>query len=606
MVMIDTAALTRRLGAELVRDRKLILGIGPLAAVTRHVAILRDHGAQRPLVLARGLGTGPVPSPEDAEIRMLQLPSATTMVEDLRLETAYLQRPPEPIAREVEAYDPERQAVWWLAPWVGLAEVGGRPVMAPRRPEWVALEDKTVVDEVFDASDVRRPSSIVAAPTYEALSSAAARLDTGSGTVWAGDAREGINGGAELVRWVRTDADARAAVAVLGASCDRVRVAPFVEGVPCSVHGIVMPDGVAVLRPVELLMLRGSDGRFVYCGAASWWDPPAADREVMRSAARRLGAELARRVGFLGGFSMDGILGAEGWVPTEVNTRFSGGLSMLARSLPEFPLTLLQAALIESVDTGVTAAEVETALLGAADARRTASALAFTRTAPAVPELQAPVEGGVVVYGESSFGGLVRFAPEPDAVQQGDRFAPLVALALAVADEQWDTGFGVCTPAPDVRSGAESSTVELEPVTAANWRDCAALTVRPEQARYVAAVTFYLCLCTYGSVWKPLAITRGGAVVGFCMWGVDDDASRWIGGLVVDVSAQRSGVARAAVTMLVERFEAEADCPNVALSYSPDNVAAGKLYASLGFRETEETLDDGNEVVARRQVPTDR
>ena len=140
--------------------------------------------------------------------------------------------------------------------------------------------------------------------------------------------------------------------------------------------------------------------------------------------------------------------------------------------------------------------------------------------------------------------------------------------------------------------------IDLVPVTAANWRDCAALTVRPGQEAFVSPVTYYLCLCAYGDVWRPLAVTRAGAVVGFVMWGVDDDRSRWIGGLVVDAGAQRAGVARAAVTMLVERFAAEPDCPNAALSYQPANAGARALYASLGFVETGETEDD--EVVARR------
>ena len=142
--------------------------------------------------------------------------------------------------------------------------------------------------------------------------------------------------------------------------------------------------------------------------------------------------------------------------------------------------------------------------------------------------------------------------------------------------------------------------VELEPVTAANWRECAALTVRPEQTPFVAAVTYYLSLCAYDSTWHPLAIRRDGTVVGFCMWGVDDDGSRWIGGLIIDAAAQRSGIARSAVLRLIERFEAEPDGPGAALSYSLDNTAARDLYASLGFRETGETEDDGAEVVARR------
>jgi diamine N-acetyltransferase len=143
--------------------------------------------------------------------------------------------------------------------------------------------------------------------------------------------------------------------------------------------------------------------------------------------------------------------------------------------------------------------------------------------------------------------------------------------------------------------------ITLEPVTADNWRACAALTVRPEQQEFVNAVTYYLCMCHYGDVWHPLAVVSEGEVVGFCIWGIDDDRSRWIGGVVVDAARQRTGIGRALVTALVERLAAEPDCPNVALSYVPENKAARALYASLGFVETGEMEDD--EIVARWTRP---
>ena len=140
----------------------------------------------------------------------------------------------------------------------------------------------------------------------------------------------------------------------------------------------------------------------------------------------------------------------------------------------------------------------------------------------------------------------------------------------------------------------------LEPVTAANWRDCAALKVHPSQQRFVNDVTYYLCLCAYGDVWHPLAVVRDGQVAGFVMWGIDDDdRSGWIGGLVVDAAHQRQGIGHAAVRALRERLIAEPGCPNVALSYAPDNTAARHLYRTLGFRETGETED--TELVARWQ-----
>ena len=133
------------------------------------------------------------------------------------------------------------------------------------------------------------------ATTYDALSAAAHDLDGGLGTVWSGDAREGFNGGGEYVRWVRDDWQARDASDFFAEHCDRVRVMPFLDGVPCSIHGVVFPDGVAALRPVEMLTLRTTDDnarhRFVYGGMSTHWDPPVADREAMRPA-RRVAARL--------------------------------------------------------------------------------------------------------------------------------------------------------------------------------------------------------------------------------------------------------------------------------------------------------------------------
>ena len=47
----------------------------------------------------------------------------------------------------------------------------------------------------------------------------------------------------------------------------------------------------------------------------------------------------------------------------------------------------------------------------------------------------------------------------------------------------------------------------LEPVDGDNWRDVAKLEVTPEQQEFVAAPTYYLCLCHYSPAgWRPLAV----------------------------------------------------------------------------------------------------
>jgi diamine N-acetyltransferase len=142
--------------------------------------------------------------------------------------------------------------------------------------------------------------------------------------------------------------------------------------------------------------------------------------------------------------------------------------------------------------------------------------------------------------------------------------------------------------------------IHLEPVTADNWESCVALKVRRHQRRYVAEVSYYLCLCVYGSTWHPVSILRDDTVVGFFMWAIENDGTGNVGGLVIDATQQRSGIGRAVLNILIQRCESSPGCTGLALSYHPDNHAAKDLYAALGFQETGEVLDEGAEVVARR------
>ena len=139
--------------------------------------------------------------------------------------------------------------------------------------------------------------------------------------------------------------------------------------------------------------------------------------------------------------------------------------------------------------------------------------------------------------------------------------------------------------------------MELRSVDKGNWEACAAIRTAPGQERFVASVAYYLCMCHYEQEWQPLALCTGAQVVGFVMWAVDpEDGSYWIGGLVIDAGRQGEGNGRAATAALLQRFR-DAGAVEAALSYRPDNHRARALYASLGFRETDERAD--GETVAR-------
>ena len=366
--------------------RKVVLAGGPLAASTVMCRRLRELGAERPFVLATGTGTGELPHPDEADWCVVEL-RAPDVMSEIRKAMRLLRLLPSTVVEALDRWDPERRAVVLSPMFNELPEIAGRRVYGPRRPAWRRLEDKVVVDALWDDLGIMRAPSAVVAAEAEALWAAARRLDRGAGTAWAGDARQGFHGGASVLRWVRGVEDVEEAAAFLGARCDRVRVMPFLEGIPCSIHGVVFPGGVAAFRPVEMVTLRQpGSSRLRYAGAATFWDPPPADREVMRDLARRAGEGLRERVGYRGAFTVDGVLTAEGFLPTELNPRLGAGLSAMTRDVPELPVALLDRALVEGEPLTLPAAELERQVLDDADRTRAGGAWTVTTvTATATP-----------------------------------------------------------------------------------------------------------------------------------------------------------------------------------------------------------------------------
>jgi len=141
--------------------------------------------------------------------------------------------------------------------------------------------------------------------------------------------------------------------------------------------------------------------------------------------------------------------------------------------------------------------------------------------------------------------------------------------------------------------------MELRDVDAGNWRDVVRIEPRGDQSRFVASVAYYLNLCHYDRVWQPLALYQDGETVWFAMWAFDaEEESYWIGGLVIDAYHQGKGHGRAAMEAILGHLAAQPGYIEAALSYRPENAVARRLYASLGFVETGERVDD--ELVARR------
>lgn len=408
------ARLHHHLGG-LVRDRRSVCGVAPLAGLVDWVNLLRASGAQRPL-LASAVGAGATPDPDDADVVFLDVPEAPSMTEELRRhDDDVVRHLPDDVVAAIEAYDPDRTAAWLVGPFVSTEPVLGREVLTGRPDAWTALEDKPVADDLWDAVGAPRAGSRVVLVDPDALQAASDDLADGTGVVWAGDARDGFNGGGDYVRWVVSEADAVAAHDVFAPRCDRVRVMPFLDGVPCSIHGMVLPDATAVFRPVELAILRRADRTFVYGGLGTSWDPPERDREQMRDLARHTGEHLRRLVGYRGAFGVDGILTVDGFRPTELNARLSGGLTSLARAADPDLVNLLQFNLLAGRDPGVDAATLERWAVSAMDAERFVKAIALAPqrvTADPVDVLVA-WDGSTLRRADQDTGWQVSAAPNP-------------------------------------------------------------------------------------------------------------------------------------------------------------------------------------------------
>jgi hypothetical protein len=381
---------------------------------------------------------------------------APTVHESIRRAMALLRDPPAAVGAAVSTFDPDASALVIGSFLTEVPELLGRPFLAWRRPEWIALEDKTTVDTLWDRAGVERAPSVVVPLELDALARAARAVDAGAGTVWAGDASGGWHGGAELTRPVRSTHDAEFVFESFAGRCQQVRVMPFIEGVPCSVHGIVYPDYVVAVRPVEMVCLRRRDEPgFFYGGCATFYDPPEAIRHQMRDAARRVGDELRASVSFRGAFTIDGVAGEQGFVPTELNPRNGGGLNTILRAIPDLPVQLLLDALVGGVELGYDPSGLEELLLTTADESRAGGTWAVVDTVPVTAErrgLVGDAEGwrwagdeaasAELLSGGHGENGFVRIAADPQRTPVGPPFGPAAAAFWEFADRELGTRIG--------------------------------------------------------------------------------------------------------------------------------------------------------------------
>lgn len=445
--------------------KRWIVASDVLAGAAPLVAALGRLGAERCLCVATSRGVGELPDSDLAPDPIVVEVSAPDMMTGIRRSLDTLADLPKSARAKLDAFDPTHEARVIGTIFDDGRPVAGRRKYGARKAAWQALEDKTRIDAFWDTAGIERaPSEVVGASLAE-LEASLAELDSGEGCVLSGDDREGFNGGASYVRWVRDAGSLGPVAQFFEAHCAKVRVMPFLEGIPCSIHGFVFSDDTLVLRPCELLVLRRpGKAELHYARAASFWDPPPADREAMRQTARRAGDFLRQSVGYRGAFTVDGVLTRDGFRPTELNPRFGAALGILTTKL-DLPLLLLNAAVVEGEPVDWHPRDLERLILEVADRYRAGGGMAMTpqpRHETLTAELS--IHDGVfhvarpgeevdahATLGPTAMGSMARVELVPERTPPGPSVAPRIAAALRCLDVHWGLGIGPLEPARDVR-----------------------------------------------------------------------------------------------------------------------------------------------------------
>jgi diamine N-acetyltransferase len=140
--------------------------------------------------------------------------------------------------------------------------------------------------------------------------------------------------------------------------------------------------------------------------------------------------------------------------------------------------------------------------------------------------------------------------------------------------------------------------ITFRPVTRVNFSAVIELTVTPEQAEFVAPNVYSLAEASIEPKWTPLAIYAWDDLVGFALFGRDDETGRWwIMRYLIDAQYQGRGYGTAALPLLIDLIVERHGCNELFLGYDPSNEVAKRLYARMGFAPTGEMV--GGEIIAR-------
>lgn len=125
--------------------------------------------------------------------------------------------------------------------------------------------------------------------------------------------------------------------------------------------------------------------------------------------------------------------------------------------------------------------------------------------------------------------------------------------------------------------------ITFRPITASNWRAAAEMRVSPEQEAFLTENIWSIAEAAYHKDLVPLAIHRGGVMIGFLMYGQSPSAGQWwLLRFMIAPAHQGKGYGAAALQQLLDSLRKEG-LNSLQVGYHTENHVAEVLYRKAGF-----------------------
>lgn len=130
--------------------------------------------------------------------------------------------------------------------------------------------------------------------------------------------------------------------------------------------------------------------------------------------------------------------------------------------------------------------------------------------------------------------------------------------------------------------------ISFKEVNNENWREVIDLKIAKEQEKYLPHSNLIsIAESKFYPKWVALAIFNSQSMIGFAMYGPDDEDEKtlWLIRYMIDEKYQGNGLGHCALEKLLVEIKSKKLYNTIALSFHPESVVAKKLYTSFGFKQ---------------------